>query len=66
MLPVGSGLEGERIRLRPLELADADTVRGWVNDPEVMRCLGVAAYQHSLPAEEEYLRGLEPHKSPPP
>ena len=42
MLPVGSGLEGERIRLRPLELADADTVRGWVNDPEVMRCLGVA------------------------
>ncbi len=60
MLPVGSGLEGERVRLRPRELSDAEQMRGWVNDPEVMRYLGNAPYQYSLPAEEEYLSGLTP------
>lgn len=60
MLPVSSGLEGERIRLRPLELSDAGIVRGWVSDPEMMRYLGGAPYQLSLPAEEEFLRAAEP------
>ena len=35
-------------------------MRGWVNDPEIVRYLGRTPYQSSLPAEEEYLRGLEP------
>ena len=51
-----SGLEGERVRLRPAELADAERNRRWINDPEVHHYLGGAAYQFSLAAEEEFLR----------
>jgi RimJ/RimL family protein N-acetyltransferase len=59
MLPVGSGLEGERIRLRPLELADAERMQGWINDPEIRRYIGGIDYQYSLPAEEDYIRGMQ-------
>ena len=50
------GLEGEHVRLRPAELADAERNRAWINDPVVHRYLGGAAYQFSLAAEEEFLR----------
>lgn len=51
-----SGLEGALVRLRPPDLADAEHGRRWIGDPEVMRLLGGAAYQFSLPAEQEFLR----------
>ncbi len=40
-------LSSERARLRPLELADLERTRGWVNDPRVARGL-----LRSLPASE--------------
>lgn len=50
-------LEGERVRLRPRELADAPSYQRWVNDIEIRRLIGGVPYQMSLPAEEEWVRG---------
>ena len=48
---------GDRLYLRPLELADRDRYLRWINDPEINRYL-----VHSLPiheaAEEKFLREL--------
>jgi hypothetical protein len=45
-------LEGERVRLRPFDLADAPSMRTWVDDPEIVRLLGGVPYPFSLAAEE--------------
>ena len=45
-------LEGERVRLRPFDLADAPTMRTWVDDPEIVRLLGGVPYPFSLAAEK--------------
>ncbi len=50
-------LVGDKVYLRPLEVADAAAVATWFNDPEVRRFL--RRYQPmSLYAEEEFLRKL--------
>lgn len=49
-------LEGERVRLRPVEPRDATTFVSWINDPEIRHLVGGAAYQFSLAAEEEVIR----------
>ncbi len=53
------GLEGERVRLRPLELSDAERFRVWFSDPEFFHYLAGAAYQLSLAAEEEFIRARQ-------
>lgn len=50
-------LIGERVYLRPLELEDADRVRGWLNHPDVRRFLGRGSPIARL-GEEKFLRGL--------
>jgi RimJ/RimL family protein N-acetyltransferase len=52
-------IAGERVRLAPLGLEAAETLRGWVNDPDTRHMSGGAAYQISLAAEEEWLRGRQ-------
>ncbi len=49
-------LEGERVRLRPFDLADAPAMRAWVDDPEIVRLLGGVPYPFSLAAEEAAIR----------
>lgn len=49
-------LEGERVRLRPVEPADGPAFAGWINDPELRHFVGGPAYQYSLAAEEEAIR----------
>lgn len=49
-------LEGERVRLRPFDLADAPTMRTWVDDPEIVRLLGGVPYPFSQAAEEAAIR----------
>ncbi|MEE8421960.1 MAG: GNAT family protein [Dehalococcoidia bacterium] len=51
-----SGLHGERVRLRPLELADAEQLRAWFSNPELLQLMAAAPYQFSLAAEEEFIR----------
>ncbi len=55
-------LIGRRLYLRPLELEDADLVRGWLNDPEVRRFLRINAPLNRL-AEEAFIRGLTERRS---
>lgn len=55
-LPLGSGLHGERVRLRPLELADAEQLRAWFSNPELLEFMAAVPYQFSLAAEEEFIR----------
>jgi len=45
-------IEGERVRLRPFEVADAAISRGWVDDPEIVRLVGGVPYPFSVAAEE--------------
>ncbi len=49
-------LEGERVRLRPFDLADAPTTRRWVDDAEIVRLTGGVPYPFSLAAEEAAIR----------
>ncbi|MEE8337835.1 MAG: GNAT family protein [Dehalococcoidia bacterium] len=56
MLPLNAGLIGERVRLRPLEEGDAPLFQRWFNDPETLRWLSTVGYQHSLSAEEQFIR----------
>jgi RimJ/RimL family protein N-acetyltransferase len=55
-------LIGERLYLRPLELEDADLVRGWLNHPDVRRHLLVRAPLSRL-AEESFLRDMATNTS---
>jgi RimJ/RimL family protein N-acetyltransferase len=50
-------LEGDRVRLRPFELADAATFQAWINDVDVARLVGRVPFQASIPAEEQFIRG---------
>jgi [ribosomal protein S5]-alanine N-acetyltransferase len=55
-------LIGDKVYLRPLEVADARTIVPWFNDPEVTRFL--VRYQPiSLYAEEEFLRRIPASES---
>lgn len=45
---------GKLVRLRALELADADLLHAWINDPEVIEHLAVR-YPISLAAEREWI-----------
>ena len=49
-------LQGERVRLRPLQIDDAAAFQSWINDPEVQRLAGGRGWQFSLPAQEDYVR----------
>jgi RimJ/RimL family protein N-acetyltransferase len=55
-LPLDAGILGERVRLRPLELGDADVLRTWFSNPEMLQFMAIAPYQISLAAEEEFIR----------
>jgi len=55
-LPLDSGILGERVRLRPFELADAEALRAWFSNPEMLQFLAIAPYQMSVAAEEEFIR----------
>ena len=50
-------LVGEGIYLRPLEQADAASVAGWLNDPEVNRTI-LRAHPLSVKAEQLYIDRL--------
>lgn len=52
-------ITGERVRLAPVGMEAAEMLRGWVNDPDTRHLSGGAAYQVSLAAEEEWLRGKQ-------
>lgn len=56
LLPLNAGLIGERVRLRPFELGDAEQFRQWFNDAETLRWLGTVGYQISLSAEQQLIR----------
>ena len=56
MLPPESGLYGERVRLRPMEMEDAAQFAEWFSNPDLMQWLAVPPFQMSLAAEEELLR----------
>jgi RimJ/RimL family protein N-acetyltransferase len=46
--------DGRLVRLRALEPADADTLKTWINDPDVREYLGVR-YPISLAAEKDWI-----------
>lgn len=52
---------GERIFLRPLEVEDGETLRSWLNNPEIHQHLALFR-PLSAAAEREFLEGL--HKRP--
>jgi len=56
LLPPNAGLIGERVRLRPLEEGDAASFQQWFNDAETLRWLSTVGYQHSLSAEQQFVR----------
>lgn len=49
-----SSLHGERVRLRALRLDDRETLRGFVNDPEVMRHSNAFAPVHE-PMQQRWM-----------
>ena len=53
-------LEGQLVRLRPLEPADLEREYRWINDREVTRYLA-ARYPISMAQEERWLRELAPN-----
>ncbi len=54
-------LVGDKVYLRPLEVADAPAIVPWFNDPDVMRFL-LRHQPMSLHAEEEFLRRMPAHE----
>lgn len=50
-------LIGQRVYLRPLELADAATITGWLNDADVRRAM-LRSHPMSVMEEEDFLRKL--------
>ena len=50
-------LEGEKVRLRPLDERDLDHVMEWVNDQEVTRTLLMGRYPVTRQMEKEWLEG---------
>ncbi len=53
-------MEGERLRLRKIELSDVnETYRGWMNDPEVMRYTESRFQEHSLEDIRAYVQSVQ-------
>ena len=57
-------IEGNLVRLRPLDPSDVERFLVWMNDGEVRRYLD-ARYPVSRPAEEEFVRRAATAKPPP-
>lgn len=56
-------LEGQRVILRPLALADLEgDYPAWLNDPEVSAYNGHHTYPYSIPAARAYIEGAQDFK----
>jgi len=52
-------LRGERIYLTPLDVANAETARAWINDPEINRWMLSGHIPVSRQAEEAFYEAVE-------
>jgi RimJ/RimL family protein N-acetyltransferase len=54
----------ERLWFRPVEVADAPRVAGWINDPRVRKHLATRVFPLNLLAEEEWIKRVSALPSP--